>query len=72
MKNVHQIRAVSRELFLRVLIGLLITAGTALRTQAANRVVAWGDINYDTSVASEQQSGRKPAVVQIAAGDFQR
>src|SRR5947208_6058653 len=54
-------------------LGLAVLQATlfgAASAQAANRIVAWGDINYDVVTSSGASVSQGPAVAQISAGNY--
>jgi len=56
---------------LRLLAGFVVAQATLTGTvQAANRIVSWGDINYDVVATAAPAFSRGPGVLQISSGDF--
>jgi len=74
MKHVSQILFGSKTLTLRfVFCWAIAQAGlsaSVCEIYAANRIVSWGDINYDVIVTSDPALSRGPGVLQISSGDF--
>src|SRR6516225_9718477 len=60
----------SKELLLPMSLGLAFLAA-ASPALAANRIIAWGDINYDVGACNNNtSSSHGPPVAQISAGNF--
>jgi alpha-tubulin suppressor-like RCC1 family protein len=73
MKNVLRVRLALRRSFTLPVLCALSLQGALLgptNLQAANRVLAWGDINYDVSVTFNPQAVHGTGVLQISSGDF--